>query len=166
MSSTDTSDSGMYKMMGIVVIALVLFTLICMFMARILGEHTADPTDPVMRNALMERISPVGKIRTTAMASAESEQLVAAADSTASAEPISGEDLYTGACAGCHAANVAAAVGAPMIGDAEAWATRGEVGLDALVASAIKGKGTMAARGGSSYSDEEMQRAVQHLTGL
>ncbi len=163
MSSTDTSDSGMYKMMGFVVIALTLFTLICMFMARILGGHTEDPTDQVMRNALIERIEPVGQIRTTAMASAEGEQLAAAADTTASAEPRSGEDLYNGACAACHTTGVA---DAPMFGDAEAWATRGEVGLDALVASAIKGKGTMAARGGSTYTDEEMERAVKHLTGL
>ena len=173
MSSTDTSDMGMYKMMGLVVVALTLFTLFCMLMARILGGHTADPTDPVMRNALMERIAPVGQIRTAAMASAEmasaemasveGEQLAAAADSTASAEPRSGEELYNGACAACHAAGIA---DAPMLGDAEAWATRGEVGLDALVASAIKGKGTMVARGGSNYSDEEMLRAVKHLTGL
>ena len=154
---------GMYKMMGMVVIALTLFTVFCMVIARILGGHAADPTDPVMRNALMERIAPVGQIRTVAMASEEGEQLAAAADTTASAEPRSGEELYNGACAACHAAGVA---NAPMLGDAEAWATRGEVGLDALVASAIKGKGTMVARGGSNYTDEEMQRAVKHLTGL
>jgi len=163
MSSTDTSDSGMYKMMGMVVIALILFTLFCMLMARILGGHTADPTDQVMRNALIERIEPVGQIRTAAMASAEGEQLAAVADSAASGEPKTGEALYNGACAACHAAGVA---DAPMFGDADAWATRGEVGLDALVASAIKGKGTMVARGGSNYSDEEMQRAVEYLTGL
>ena len=107
MSSTDTSDMGMYKMMGMVVIALTLFTLFCMFMARIFGGHTPDPTDSVMRNALIERIAPVGQIRTAAMASAEmasaeGEQLAAAADSSASVEPRSGEELYDGACAACH----------------------------------------------------------------
>jgi len=165
MSSTETtSDSGMYKMMGFVVVALTLFTLICMIMARVLGGHIADPTDPVMKNALMERIAPVGQIRTAAMAAAEGEQLAAAADSAASAEPRSGEELYnTGSCAGCHNSGAA---DAPKFGDAEAWAKRGEVGLDALVASAIKGKGVMSARGGSNYTDEEMLRAVKHLTGL
>jgi len=159
MSSTDTSDSGMYKMMGLVVIALTLFTLFCMLMARILGGHAPDPTDSVMRNALIERIEPVGQIRTAAMASAEGEQLAVAAD----AGPKTGEELYNGVCGACHNSD---AVGAPMLGDAEAWATRGEIGLDALVASAIKGKGTMAARGGSNYTDEEMQLAVEYLTGL
>jgi len=164
MSSTDTSDSGMYKMMALVGIALCLFTLICIFMARILGGHVADPTDSVMRNALVERIGPVGQVRTAAMASEESEQLAAVAASTASAEPRTGEDLYTnGTCAGCHTTGVA---DAPKFGDADAWAERGEIGLDALVASAIKGKGTMAARGGTDYTDEEMLRAVKHLTGL
>jgi len=160
MSSTDTtSDSGMYKMMGLVVIALTLFTLFCMLMARILGGHTADPNDPVMRNALIERIEPVGQIRTAAMASEEGEQVAVAAQ----AGPKSGEELYNGVCSACHNTD---ALGAPMLGDAEAWAARGEVGLDALVASAIKGKGTMAARGGSQYTDEEMKLAVEYLTGL
>jgi len=35
-----------------------------------------------------------------------------------------------------------------------------------LVASAIAGKGAMPARGGSNLSDEEVERAVKHLTGL
>jgi len=163
MSSTDTSDSSMYKMMGLVVIALTVFTLICMLMARILGGHTADPTDSVMRNALIERIGPVGQVRTAAMAKEEDSQLAAVADSAAAGEPRSGEDLYKGACSACHDSGAA---DAPKFGDAEVWATRGEIGLDALVASAIKGKGVMAARGGSNYTDEEMQRAVKHLTGL
>ncbi len=162
MSSTETSDSGMYKMMGFVVLALTIFTLFCMLMARILGSHTADPTDTVMRKALMERIEPVGKIRTAAMAEAEGE--VAAIQTAAvSAEPKSGEDLYAAACAACHTAGVA---GAPKLGDAADWGKRNEVGLAALVASAIAGKGAMPARGGSSLSDEEIERAVQHLTGL
>jgi len=163
MSSTDTSDSGMYKMMGFVVLALTLFTLICMLMARILGGHVADPTDPLMRNALVERIAPVGQIRTAAMASEEGEQLAAAAETTASAEPKSGEDLYNGACGACHNSGAA---DAPKLGDADAWADRGGVGLDALVTSAIQGKGGMPPRGLSTYTDEEMYRAVKYLTGL
>jgi len=163
MSSTDTSDSGMYKMMGFVVLALTIFTLICMLMARVLGGHSADPSDPLMRKALLERIAPVGQIRTAAMASEEGEQMASAAESTASAEPRTAEELYNGACAACHDSGAA---NAPKFGDADVWAQRGEVGLDALVASAIKGKGAMVARGGSDYTDEEMLSAVKHLTGL
>ncbi len=157
MSSTETSDSGMMKMMGIVMGALCVFTLICMVMARILGIGDADPTDTVMRNALIQRIAPVGQVRTAAMAASEPAAAVVAA------APQSPEELVNGACAACHLSGVG---GAPLIGDTAAWATRNELGLEALVASVINGKGAMPARGGSTYSDEDIERAVKHLTGL
>jgi len=164
MSSTETSDSGMYKMMGFVVLALIVFTLLCMILARIFGPNLPDPSDKVMRNALIERIQPVGKIRTAAMAEA-------AAESAPAAEPVteladsgqSAEELYNGGCAACHASGVA---NAPKLGDVEAWRERNAAGLEALVASVVNGKGAMPARGGSSYSDGDIERAVKHLTGL
>ncbi len=159
MSSTETDDRGLFKMMGYVMLALTGFTITCMLMARILGSQGVDPTDTVMRNALIERIAPVGKIRTAAMVEASG---------GAAAEPVvvadlSGEELYNGGCAACHAAGVA---NAPKLGDTEAWASRNELGLEALVASVVNGKGSMPPRGGSTYSDEEIERAVKHLTGL
>lgn len=162
MSSTETSDSGMYKMMGYVVIALTIFTLTCMILARIFGADSADPTDSVMRNALIERIAPVGKVRTAEMAAAEGEAAPVAV-AVAAVSDLSGEELYNGGCAACHASGVA---NAPKLGDADAWAERNTLGLEALVASVINGKGAMPARGGSSYSDEDIERAVKHLTGL
>lgn len=158
MSSTDTSDSGMYKMMGMVCIALTLFTLTCMLIARLLGGHEADPTDQLMRNALIERIAPVGKIRTAAMAEAEG-----AAQPAVEVAALSPAELYQGACAACHASGVA---NAPKLGDTAAWDERNALGLEALVASVINGKGAMPARGGSTYSDEDIERAVKHLAGL
>ena len=158
MSSTETDDSGMYKMMGIVMGILTLFTLSVMLMANLLGGHEEDPTDQLMRNALVERISPVGVVRTAAMAEAEGE-----AQPAAVVAQLGPEELYTGACAACHTSGVA---GAPKLGDTAAWADRNALGLEALVASVINGKGAMPARGGSSYSDEDIERAVKHLTGL
>jgi len=157
MSSTETSDAGMYKAMGMVCIALTVFTLFCMLMARILGSDEYDPTDTVMRNALVQRIAPVGVVRTAAMAESE-----AAAEPVAAA-PMTPDELYQGACAACHAAGVA---DAPKFGDVAAWEERNALGLEALVASVINGKGSMPARGGSSYSDEDIERAVKHLAGL
>lgn len=161
MSSADTSDSGMFKMMGYVILALTVFTLTVMLLARTLGGQGVDPTDTLMRNALIERIAPVGKVRTAAMA--EAEGLAVAETVVASSEPRTGEELYAGNCANCHNAGVA---GAPIFGDDAAWSQRNAAGLEALVASAIAGKGAMPAGGGSGYSDEEMTRAVKHLTGL
>jgi len=67
------------------------------------------------------------------------------------------EQVYNGQCAACHAAGAA---GAPKFGDAAAWAPRIATGYAALLNSALKGKGAMAAQGGGEYSDYEIGRAV------
>ena len=72
--------------------------------------------------------------------------------------PKIGEQIYKGACAACHDAGMA---GAPKLGDAGAWGSRIAAGLDALVKSAVGGKGAMPAKGGNaSLSEEEIHRAV------
>lgn len=165
MSSTETSDSGMYKMMGLLVIALSVITIVTMILARIIGADQFDPTDKVMRNALVERIAPVGQVRTAEMAAAEGEAAAAAPEPVVLADSgKSGEEIYGNACAACHAAGVA---GAPKFGDDEAWAERNALGLEALVASVINGKGAMPPRAGTTdVSDGDLERAVKHLTGL
>lgn len=72
----------------------------------------------------------------------------------------SGEAVYTAQCAACHAAGV---VGAPKFGDAAAWGPRLGQGYDALLTSALKGKGAMGAQGGGAFSDLEIGRAVVHM---
>ena len=72
-----------------------------------------------------------------------------------------GEQVYKEVCMGCHAAGAA---GAPKFGDATAWGTRLKLGLEALTASVIKGKGAMAARGGNpDLSDAEIQNATAYM---
>jgi cytochrome c5 len=74
---------------------------------------------------------------------------------------VNGEALYKQACTVCHAAGVA---GAPKTGDKAAWAPRAALGVDALTASVIKGKGAMPPKGGAmSASDAEIKAAVQYL---
>ncbi|MDB5868696.1 MAG: cytochrome c, class [Polaromonas sp.] len=79
---------------------------------------------------------------------------LAAADSGA------GEALYKQACFACHGAGVA---GAPKFGDKAAWAPRIQIGLDALTASVIKGKGAMPPKGGSAASDADIHSAVAYM---
>ena len=45
----------------------------------------------------------------------------------------------------------------------QAWAPRISLGLDELVAIAIKGKGAMPPRGGSSASDAEIKAVVTYM---
>ena len=71
-----------------------------------------------------------------------------------------GEQVYQGQCSACHATGLA---GAPKFGDAAAWAPRVKTGYDALLGSALKGKGAMAAQGGGEFSDFEVGRAVVYM---
>ena len=68
--------------------------------------------------------------------------------------------LYTGACLACHASGVA---GAPKVGDGAAWAARLANGLDAVVESAIAGKGAMPPNGGSAYSADQIRAVVEYM---
>jgi len=68
--------------------------------------------------------------------------------------------LYQGACLACHASGVA---GAPKVGDGAAWQARLGEGIDALVTSAIKGKGAMPPKGGSAYSDDQLRMVVEYI---
>jgi len=61
----------------------------------------------------------------------------------------------------CHGAGIA---GAPKFGDKAAWAPRLKSGLDALHASALKGKGAMPPKGGNgALSDAEVTAAVDYM---
>ena len=71
-----------------------------------------------------------------------------------------GADVYKAQCAACHETGAA---GAPKIGDAGAWGPRIKTGYDALLASALKGKGAMSPQGGGEFEDVEIGRAVVHM---
>ena len=78
-------------------------------------------------------------------------------DASAPQAARSGEDVYKAVCSACHAAGVA---GAPKHQDSGAWAPRIASGLEALVQSALKGKGAMPPQGGGGYSAAEITKAV------
>jgi cytochrome c5 len=84
----------------------------------------------------------------------------AAAAAPAAAKAGVGEALYKQACSACHVAGVA---GAPKSGDKAAWAPRIKLGIDALTASVIKGKGAMPPKGGSTASEADIRAAVEYM---
>jgi cytochrome c5 len=68
-----------------------------------------------------------------------------------------GEAVYKAQCSACHATGAA---NAPKFADAGAWGARIKTGYEALLTSALKGKGAMAAQGGGDFEDLEIGRAV------
>lgn len=72
----------------------------------------------------------------------------------------SGEEVYKAQCAACHATGAA---NAPKFGDAGSWANRIRTGFDALVTSALKGKGAMPGQAGGDFEDTEIARAVAYM---
>ena len=72
----------------------------------------------------------------------------------------SGEEVFKGQCAACHASGAA---GAPKLGDAAAWSPRIKTGYPALLNSALKGKNVMPAQAGGEHEDVEIGRAVVYM---
>jgi cytochrome c5 len=71
------------------------------------------------------------------------------------------EQIVKTQCAKCHQDGLN---GAPKIGDRAAWIPRLKNGLDALVRSAVHGRGAMPSRGGlGDLSDLEIQGAVVYM---
>jgi len=88
----------------------------------------------------------------------------ATSDTVAVAKPTaarSGKDVYDAVCATCHATGV---VGSPKMGDKAAWEARVATGIDAMMATAINGKGAMPARAGQNVGDEELKAAIAYMT--
>ena len=103
----------------------------------------SDAREP---KSIAERIRPVGTVEVK--------------DVTDIASMKSGEQVYAAQCTACHATG---ALNAPKFGDAAAWAPRIKTGFDALLHSALAGKGQMPAQGGGDFSDFEIARAVVHM---
>ncbi len=72
-----------------------------------------------------------------------------------------GAKVYASTCAVCHASGVA---NAPKLGDKAAWAARTGAGVDALVATVVKGKGAMPPKAGNAaLADADIKAAVEHM---
>lgn len=109
-------------------------------------QRPAAGSDGLGAEATARRIMPIGRV-----------DVKDVSDPTALKN---GEQVFTAQCSACHAAGVA---GAPKLGDEAAWSARLKTGYEALLTSALKGKGAMAAQGGGDHSDLEIARAVVYM---
>ncbi|MEA3315209.1 MAG: c-type cytochrome [Campylobacterota bacterium] len=72
-----------------------------------------------------------------------------------------GKAGYDASCSACHAN---AAIGAPVVGDAEAWAEVMEKGLDTVYDNGINGLNAMPPKGGNmDLSDEETKVIIDYM---
>jgi cytochrome c5 len=126
------------------VVPIFLIVLLVNFVAS--NEKPSAGTDALGAEAVARRLQPVGTVELRLGGGA--------------AVVRTGEQVYQAACTACHAAGVA---GAPKSGDSAAWAPRIATGYDALLNSALKGKGAMPPQGGGQFSDYEIGRAVVYM---
>lgn len=118
----------------------------------LLANYVSTAAKPAAGTAAFEaqavaaRIAPVGHVEVK--------------DANDAAAMKTGEQVFQAQCAACH---VSGAAGAPKLGDAAAWGPRIKTGLEALVNSALKGKGNMGPQGGGDFSDFEIARAVAYM---
>ena len=102
------------------------------------------PKASLAEDAVASRIQKVGSI----------------AFAEANKEPRTGEQVFQAQCGACHATGAA---GSPKFGDAAAWGPRIAKGFDALLTSALKGKGNMSPQGGGASTDFEVARALVYM---
>lgn len=153
-------DSNFFKTVIGVLGTLVAIAFIIFFVAQYVIEQSGIGNDSetlaIRDEAIAKRIAPEGKVRMMGDA-----DIAAPSAAGASGAPKSGKDIVTATCSGCHGSGV---LGAPKIGSKGDWGPRYARGVDALVSSAIAGKGSMPPRGGNaSLSDEEVRAAIEQM---
>jgi cytochrome c5 len=157
------ADKAFLKNVAGVFVALIVFTVVIVFLARDIGFQDEEGSNPSRNAIALERIKPVGDVYTGedgAAAIEEAATAVAPTQSVAFDGSLDGEMIYTSVCAACHATGVA---GAPKPGSAE-MAQRAEKGSDAVIQTAIDGLNAMPARGGRpDLSDEQMKAVVEFM---
>ena len=80
---------------------------------------------------------------------------------TVSASDDAGQSVYAKSCAACHDSGV---MGAPKVGDKDAWVPLIADGVDVLAQNATKGVGKMPPKGGNmQLSDDEVKAAVGYM---
>jgi len=161
----DMSDAQFTNAFSLMIGGLILLTIALIILAVFMGSGVkqSDLNELARSGETGERIQPTGRINVGEVASS---QAAGGGDGSGGAtEVASGESVYQGSCAACHASGVA---GAPVLGDEAAWSERLAKGNETLYKHAIEGfqgdAGMMPPKGGNtSLSDEAVKAAVDHM---
>jgi len=155
-SPIKTPKQLLYAILGAFLIPIIVIVLLVQFVGSL--KNPSNSSDAYTEEKVLERIAPIGSIRTEPYAVQASDTLN---EGSVTKVSLSGEAVYSNRCAACHEAGV---LNAPKIGDVPAWSSRLSQGLDKLVYSVLNGKGAMAAQKGPLNTDDEIKSAVIYLT--
>ena len=185
----EQSDKVFIKNFSLIVVALILFTVSIIFLAKYVGfkedgdipsraglteerirpvsdvyidEAGAPATQEAAPAAVTQEAAPEAATQETAPVAATLETAPAAApvQAIASDSSLEAEKTYNSVCAACHASGL---INAPIPGSAE-MAQRAEAGLDAMWQNSLNGLNAMPARGGRpDLSDEQIKAIVEFM---
>ncbi len=132
------------------------FMLIVGIYALTAGRFAAMNAVPSTPEEVAARLRPVGQVTLAGETPPASAPAPAAVQ-----EQDPGAATYQQVCSACHGTGAA---GAPKLGDQAAWAPRAERGIDALLETAIQGKGAMPPRGTcATCSDEDLRAVIRYM---
>jgi cytochrome c5 len=160
-------DEQFFDSFVLVIGLLVGITVGVFFLSRYISDQTQAvfvKEDSRVIAAIDERTRPLGRV--VLMGDEELAAAPAIADTPApAAAPMTGPQVYNSACTICHGTGVG---GAPVTGDAEAWAPRLAQGMDVLIRHSIEGftgdAGYMPPKGGRvDLSDDEVIGATEYM---
>ena len=136
------------QLITVVAAAIIVPVIVIMLLTQFvtLGNKQSPGSGAYLASAVAARIAPIASD--------------AVFDASAVVIPKTGQQVFEAQCTTCHTAGL---LGAPKFGDASAWGPRIAKGYDALLQSALHGKGNMPAQGGGDYSDDEIGRAVVYM---
>jgi len=147
-----------------IIIALVLLTVVLIFVARSMQMEPDEDANPSQRLLAEQRIKPVASVRVGAegaAALAELHEANAPAPADSVAAEVDGEQVYNGLCVTCHATGLA---GAPISSSDQMAQLLSEKGIDTMMMNAINGINVMPPRGGNpSLTDEQIRAAVEFM---
>ena len=166
-------DKSFYDKVTVVIGILIVVAAGGYVLARVIAcgsQEVYIEQEPMAVAELEKRIAPVALVAVEGeenpdLASAQEPAAAAVVEAPPVEAALSGPQVYNTACLACHAAGVA---GAPVLGDAAAWAPRIALGVDLLTQHAIEGyqgeAGYMPPKGGrTDLSDEEIAAAIQYM---
>lgn len=147
MTKTTPKDFLVATLGGLFAPGLAIFLIVMLFLG-IQGRMGQDDPAPVSDQAAQARVQAFGKS--------------VAVDPNAPRVELTGEQVYTEICSGCHASG---ALASPKYKEGKDWGPRIAKGYDTLLLHALNGFNKMPARGGEpELSDLEVARGIVFMT--